>query len=47
LAAYFAVPREIDLEGFRVVLEAERSHGKEYVLAVDRLALFLLALFGG
>jgi hypothetical protein len=30
-----------------VVLEAKRSHRKENVLAVDCLALLLLALLGG
>lgn len=46
-AAYLAVPRQVDLEGFGVVLEAEGRHGEEDVLAVDRLALLLLALLGG
>lgn len=46
-AAYFAVARQIDFQGFGVVLEAKRGHGKEDVLAIDRLALLLLALFGG
>jgi hypothetical protein len=45
--AYLAVSRQIDLEGLGVVLEAERRHGEEDVLAVDRLALLLLALLGG
>lgn len=46
LAAYLAIPRQINLQCFGIVLEAKRSHSKEDVLAVDRLALFLLALFG-
>jgi hypothetical protein len=47
VVAYFAIPGEVDLESFGVVLEAKRSHGKENILAVDRLALLLLALLGG
>lgn len=46
VAAYLAIPGEIDLQGFGVVLEAKRSHSKQNVLAVDSLALFLLAFFG-
>jgi hypothetical protein len=47
LAAYLAITRQVDFESFRVVFETKRRHGKENVLAVDRLALLLLALFGG
>ena len=36
--------REVDLECLRVVLEAEREHRVEDVLATDRLALLHLAL---
>jgi hypothetical protein len=46
LAAYLAIPGEVDLQGFGIVLEAKRSHGKQNILAVDRFALLLLALFG-
>jgi len=42
---YFAILGQIDLERFRVVLETQRGHGKKDILAVDRLALLLLALF--
>jgi hypothetical protein len=47
LVAYLAIPRKVDFQCFGVVFEAKRSHSKEYVFAIDRLALFLLALFGG
>ena len=47
VAAYFAVPGKVDLECLGVVLEAKGSHGKENILAIDRLALLLLTLFGG
>ena len=45
-AAYLAIACQIDLESFGIVLETQRCHGEEYVLAVDRLALFLLAFLG-
>lgn len=41
--SHLSVPRQVDLQCFAVVLEAERSHGEENVLAVHRLALLLLA----
>jgi hypothetical protein len=47
VVAYFAIPGKVDLESFGVVLEAKRSHSKENILAIDCLALLLLALFGG
>lgn len=47
LAAYLAVPRQVDFEGLGVVFEAQRRHGEENILAVYRLALLLLAFFGG
>ena len=43
---HFAIFGEIDLQCFGIVLEPQRSHGKEDVLAIDRLALLLLTLFG-
>lgn len=46
-AAYLPIARQIDFQSLGVVLESKRSHSKEYVLAVDRFALLLLALFGG
>jgi predicted small integral membrane protein len=46
LAAYLAISRQVDLQRLGIVLEAKRSHSKEYVFAVDRFALLLLALFG-
>ena len=45
--AYLAITRQVDFERLRVVLEAERRHGEENVLAVDRLALLLLAFLRG
>jgi hypothetical protein len=44
---HFAIPRKVDFQCFRIVLEAKRRHSKEYVLAIDSFALLLLALFGG
>lgn len=41
-----AVLGEIDLEGLGIVLKSKRSHGKQNILAVDGLALFLLAFLG-
>jgi hypothetical protein len=38
---------EVELERLDVVLEAERGHGPEQVVAVDGLALLALALVGG
>lgn len=46
LAAYLAIPGQIDLQGFGIILEAKRSHSEKDVLAVDSLALLLLALLG-
>lgn len=46
LAAYLPIARQVDLEGLGVVLEAQRGHGKQNVLAIDCLALLLLAFFG-
>lgn len=40
---YLAVFREIDFQGFSIVLEAEGCHSEEDVLAVDSLSLLLLA----
>lgn len=40
---YFSILGQINLECFSVVFEAEGCHGKENVLAIDRLAFFLLA----
>jgi hypothetical protein len=42
---HFAIFGEIDLQCFGIILEPQRSHGKENVLAIDRLALLLLTLF--
>jgi len=41
---YLSVPCEVDLQCLSVVLETKRSHGKENILAIDRLALLLLTL---
>ena len=42
---HFAIFGEIDLQCFGIILEPQRSHGKENVLAVDCLAFLLLTLF--
>jgi hypothetical protein len=47
LALYLAELVEVVLERIDVVLEAERGHGPEQVVAVDGLALLALALVGG
>ena len=44
--AHLSVAGKIDLEGFGVVLEAERRHGKENILSIDRLPLLLLTFLG-
>ena len=46
---YYYLPIELDvqLEGLDVVLEAERGHGPQQVVAVDGLALLLHALVAG
>lgn len=38
---------EVDLERVDVLVEAQRAHGPKQVLAVDGLALLLLALVAG
>ena len=43
---YFAILGKIDLESLGVVLEPKRSHGKQDILPIDRLALLLLTFFG-
>lgn len=43
---YLAVFREVNLESLGVVFKAQRCHGKEYVLAVNRFPLFLVAFLG-
>uniref|UniRef100_A0A0A9GEY4 Uncharacterized protein n=1 Tax=Arundo donax TaxID=35708 RepID=A0A0A9GEY4_ARUDO len=47
LALELAELVEVELERLDVVLEAERGHGPEEVVAVDGLALLALALVGG
>ena len=42
---HFAILGEVDLQGFGIVLEPQRGHGKQNVLAIDRLSLLLLTLF--
>jgi hypothetical protein len=44
--AYLAVLGQVDLECLGIVLETERAHGKENVLAIDRFPLLLMALLG-
>lgn len=46
-AAYLAIAGQVDLQGLGVVFEAERRHGEEDVLAIDRLALLLVAFLRG
>jgi hypothetical protein len=45
-AAYLSISGQIYLQGLRIVLETQRRHGEENVLAVYSLALFLLAFLG-
>jgi hypothetical protein len=45
-AAYLSISGQIYLQGLRIVLETQRRHGEENILAVDSLALFLLAFLG-
>ncbi len=44
MESYLAVLGQINLERLGVVLEAERAHREEDVLAVDGFPLFLMAL---
>jgi len=44
---HFAIFRQVDLQSLGVVLETQRRHGEENVLAVDGLALLLLAFLRG
>lgn len=44
LCTYFPVFREVDLQGFGVVFESERCHGKEDILPIDSLAFLSLTL---
>jgi hypothetical protein len=39
MKTYFAILGQVHLECLRVVLEPQRGHGKENILAVHRLAL--------
>lgn len=42
-----SVSDQVNPECFTVVLEAQRGHGKDYVLAIDSLPLLRLTLFRG
>ena len=42
--AYLSVTGQVNLQSFGVVFEAQRRHGEQYILAIDRLSLLLLAL---
>ena len=44
-ATHLPVPSEVDLQRFAVVLKPKRCHREKDVLAIDGLALFLLAFF--
>jgi hypothetical protein len=44
---HFAIFRQVDLQSLGVVLETQRRHGEENVLAIDGLALLLLAFLRG
>jgi hypothetical protein len=43
---YFSVLGEINLERLRVILETQRGHGEEDVLAINGFPLFLVAFLG-
>lgn len=43
---YFTILGQVDLQSLGVIFETERRHGKEDVLAVDRLSLFLVTFLG-
>ena len=47
ISLYLLIELEVQLEGLDVVLEAERAHGPDQVVAVDGLALLLHALVAG
>lgn len=44
--AHLSVACEIDLQRLGIVLEAQRCHCEQDILAIDRLSFLLLALLG-
>jgi hypothetical protein len=43
---HFAILGQVDLQGFRIIFESQRSHGKQDIFSIHRLPLLLLTFLG-